>query len=454
AFHPSGLTPTYPLLVDTSLQNSNATISNVVISSASSPGIKTDRAIYQEPPLPALPAAGGKFTDPVFGTQIMRVTDQNDGAINGTFYSYWPTFNCNNTRILVKRSNGDAVYNFDPITFTLGTTRQVLSTTFTAEGAIWSSNDPNILYSVSSGSSLAAKLWKFDASTGTYISIRDFTADVPAGDFFFQMSKSEDNDVFAWTRYHRDPNGLHNTKVGYMVYRVSTNSILLNQTLSTIDDLDEVQIDKSGRWLLVKGEASLAANISNYIRDGQNSWSRNGLVKGDPDRAPIGHSDNGTGYNIGFEVDGSSGADYGYVRRNFSSPHSSLVTVLDLRPDYSQSSHNSLLATNESWMLVETYAGASVGDGLFHRELFQVKTDGSGSVRRFCHHRSIYGLNNTDAYWDQPRANISRDGQFVAFTSNWSTANGRRDMFIVKIPPASSTGITWVNQANVTATSN
>jgi hypothetical protein len=33
-----------------------------------SPGIKTDRAVYPEPPLPALPPAGGKYIDPVFGT--------------------------------------------------------------------------------------------------------------------------------------------------------------------------------------------------------------------------------------------------------------------------------------------------------------------------------------------------------------------------------------------------
>ncbi len=32
------------------------------------PSIKTDRAVYPEPPLPTLPNAGGTFTDPVFGT--------------------------------------------------------------------------------------------------------------------------------------------------------------------------------------------------------------------------------------------------------------------------------------------------------------------------------------------------------------------------------------------------
>ena len=42
------------------------------------PGIKTDRAVYAEPLLPIVPSAGDKFNDPVFGTEIMRATDESD----------------------------------------------------------------------------------------------------------------------------------------------------------------------------------------------------------------------------------------------------------------------------------------------------------------------------------------------------------------------------------------
>jgi hypothetical protein len=37
-------------------------------------------------------------------------------------------------------------------------------------------------------------------------------------------------------------------------------------------------------------------------------------------------------------------------------------------------------------------------------------------------------------YWDSPRANISRDGRFVIFTSNVE-GRGQRDVFILKVPP-------------------
>ena len=47
-------------------------------------GLKTDRRVYRKPPLPPLPRAGGKFIDPVFGTEIMRATDESDGPGAGS----------------------------------------------------------------------------------------------------------------------------------------------------------------------------------------------------------------------------------------------------------------------------------------------------------------------------------------------------------------------------------
>src|SRR4051794_26607769 len=41
--------------------------------------VKTDRRVYAEPAPPPLPEAGGTFVDPVFGTTLIRVTDQRDG---------------------------------------------------------------------------------------------------------------------------------------------------------------------------------------------------------------------------------------------------------------------------------------------------------------------------------------------------------------------------------------
>src|SRR5262249_44819950 len=55
-------------------------------------GYVTDRDVHAEPTLPSLPAAGGTFVDPTFGTTIVRATDEHDCASCTTAYSYWPTF--------------------------------------------------------------------------------------------------------------------------------------------------------------------------------------------------------------------------------------------------------------------------------------------------------------------------------------------------------------------------
>jgi hypothetical protein len=71
-------------------------------------------------------------------------------------------------------------------------------------------------------------------------------------------------------------------------------------------------------------------------------------------------------------------------------------------------------------------------------EIIAVRTDGVPTVWRFAHHRSVYAGN----FWDTPRGNVSQDGRFFMFTSNWEktlgvekSGNIRRDVFIVELAP-------------------
>src|SRR5262249_18342454 len=116
----------------------------------------------------------------------------------------------------------------------------------------------------------------------------------------------------------------------------------------------------------------------------------------------------------------------GLTSRHLGNPHAQwLVFPFN---DWSISVHISMLANNETWALVSTY-GSKSGTGPFQNEILQASTGGSGQVRRLAHHHA----NATD-WSQQPRANISHDGRYVAFTSNWGT--GRKDMYVLQIPPA------------------
>ena len=103
------------------------------------PPVTTSRRIYKEPGLPALPAAGGKFREPVFGTELMRATDERDGAAPGlgTYYSHWPTFNSDNTLLLIRRgTSGDAILKrFDPVRFELRGAAEPLPASIPNSGA-------------------------------------------------------------------------------------------------------------------------------------------------------------------------------------------------------------------------------------------------------------------------------------------------------------------------------
>ncbi|MFN2454913.1 MAG: hypothetical protein ABR577_11900 [Pyrinomonadaceae bacterium] len=372
---------------------------------------KTDRRIYAEAALPALPKAGGKLMDAAFGTELMRVTDEADGTSNGTFYSYWPTFNATSTRLLAKRGLGDAIYDFDPVNFTLGA-KQLLPTlpdgkTLITEGAIWSTTDADVLYGMAFGS---AKVWQYNAATHVFAQLGDLSATLGAGHTLWQMSMSDNGDVFAFT--HKNEAG---QVVGYVVYQRSTNRVLVNVANA---DANEVRIDKTGRFLTVTLNRADAQGKPYYIHDLQ-SGVVTGLTDGEPDYAP-GHSDVGAGIVVGWDRWQNR-----VLARDLSNAHA-FRQVLAMGNDWTQNTHYSMLGGGDQWVLVEFYDGGTA-PGLFHRELVMVKTDGSQQLQRIVHHRSVM-----KDYWDQPRANMSRDNRFVAFTSNWG-GTSRQDLFIARV---------------------
>ncbi|HEV7903242.1 MAG TPA: hypothetical protein VGO96_05320, partial [Pyrinomonadaceae bacterium] len=379
-------------------------------------GIKTDFEVYAQGSLPALPASGGKFNDPVFGTEIMRVTDAAVAPNSaGTSYSYWPSFNADNTRLLVMGGSDGAgviLYKFDPVTFRLGAKETLPAVNGVypfSYDLTWSHNEPDILYAHAGTS-----VWRYNALSRTYALAFDLASRLPAGYYFSQSSMSADDDVFACTLQQTGTWAV----VGYMAYRRSTDTIIYISP----DDNNEVKVDKSGRYLFVNTNDMGAGKIEVRIVD-LVTGQATGLTDDAPDHAPS-HYDVGTGMAVG-------NGDFlvGISARKLATPHS-YDKILDLSGQRNYGGfHLSMLADNEDWSLVSFYTPHI--NGVMQGEVVQVATDGSNRVRRLFHHRSVL-----TTYYDSPRANISRDGRFVAFTSNWGVAGGRQDMFVARIDPA------------------
>jgi len=380
--------------------------------------IKHDYGTYPVPPAPSLPAAGGTIVDPTFETTIMRLTDANDGPDCINAYSYWPTFNVNNTRLMVFSGTAPLLYQFDPANFRIlgkeiWDTPTPIGGTIGWEDAIWSGSNPDVIYA---HDNIGMHLWAYNVATKTYTLLADFTSQFNPGDYLWQMSMSVRNDnVFSFTRRDRRYN-----MVGYLVWKRNTNQVIYDVTT---DLVDETQVDKSGKYLVVKTGQQGAGKIEVKVVDLKTLVVED-LTDNGPDYAPS-HSDNGNRIIVGADNWRNQ-----LTYRTLADPHSP-STLISYEDDWTQAYHVSMLANNEKWVLISGYSVTTgTPDGPFHDELYQVATDGSGRVRRVAHHFSIYGGD----YYALPRADISRDGHFVAFTSNWGVEGGRKDVFVLKIP--------------------
>jgi hypothetical protein len=248
------------------------------------------------------------------------------------------------------------------------------------------------------------------------------------------MNMSADDDVFSWSRMRvgRD------APLAYLVWRRSTNKILFD-TPNTMD-FNEVHVDKTGKWLSIPLNKPLPNGDAMEFLDldtGALSW----IVRGAPDYKP-GHGDLGSDCIVGFDawLDG-------ITWRRMSTPHM-VRHVFYFRTaigreggmtDWTHDFHGTMLADNEDWITIGTHRDPSatqVGTGIYDDEILQVSLDGSERIRRLCHTRSAYDdKTETSGYWAAPKPTISRDGRFIAFTSNWEKS-GRYDLFIARIQPA------------------
>jgi hypothetical protein len=377
---------------------------------ANTDNVITDYRVYPAPAQPKLPSAGRTFVDPTFHTTILRLTDSRDGKDNRNQYSYWPSFNKNSTYLWITCDNIAYLYSFDPINFRATNKRRLFQDLPSGvspfiEDMIWSSTDPHTIFFHD-----GIRLWAYQVVTNTYTLVNDFRNSLPSSNLW-QMSKSDDDSVFAFTRKDADYQ-----VVGYIAWNRGTKT-LIRKDRKTVD---EVQIDKSGRYVLVKTGESGAGTIEGEVLDLKTGQTEK-LIDNEPDFNP-GHSDMGKGIVIGHE-----NWQNRVLRRDLATPHS-FISIFEW-PDWNQSNHYSLLSENEDWLLVSSYGEVEPSKaGAFTDEIFLVATDGSKRVRRLAHHYS-----KTKDYYDTPRASISRDGRFALFTSNWGDVT-RRDVFIIKIP--------------------
>ena len=446
----------------------------------------SDRNAYGKPALPLLGQAGFAFADPTFGSNMLRVTDgqTRPGLVNRSFRipsnAHLTAWNAASTAFYVISNDGTVIpYAFDPATraasriHATGTGDGGLTLAFYVEPQ-FSVVNANLIYGVLSGNNNRT-IAQYAFDTGTYTTLLNLDTIVgglagtyvgglmsggtPAENLLaFFGGGAQDSHYYALWAPVGNPSGgkLLNT-VASTLNGVPTGTVLNFH-------LHSAEIDRSGRFVLLYptsvdlGSPRYASQV--YVWDtasGAVTAVTSGGQDGGPAMRPYGHD--ATGYGTWVNQDCCTSSTWDAAQWQFRNL-ASLTQTTDLIAPV-QASKEVYLADHTSWNNAQPTALVPVISSTYRYgnntapwrawddEIIGIDTanGGGGNVWRFAHHRSLVASDSNPAapyFWYEPIANVSPDGQWVVFTSNWEKTLGtdsaegtfRQDVFLVQLTPA------------------
>lgn len=402
-------------------------------------GIVTDRdLVVAEGTFPTM-ALDTPTTDPTFGLTYTVIADNTfqGGTVYkpSVEYPHLSPFNADSTKVWIDVSGAVWVADWNPTTMLASNWEEM--TEFRAESFYFSRTDPDVAYSVDRNTQ--KKILKRNFATDTTTTYKDFTGLIAGGGALKQMAVSEDtDDTFAFT-YNDGTN-----EKDYLVYRKSTDTILVQERMSGDPDLNECHINDTGEYLIAYGYDN-KGRILRFSGAGGTTitrWELGDLWSGGLNAgvAGTGHSDYGREYIVGTDADGL---------HIFRSKWSDLLTSLTAFRDnsiqiydgsraggaYNNGMHIGYRGNDKDWAVVSFY---DIVDGTWEvttNEICLVKVnipdEASKQIQRFQKGRGERGPGAWD-YTEVYKAGGSYDGRFAAFTTN-NKVTGRSYVLVTKI---------------------
>jgi len=384
----------------------------------------------------------GVFSFPApYNTQGVRITNASDCGGSDCVdygYSYWNKINNHagsNTMLIVvglNRARGGAGPTLFTYNKSTGETRNAgplfdANSPFsyaTAEQWYFSRSRPSVLYLGENG----PRMLRYDVLSKSFETVFDVTSLLGGGKYLWQMHSSNDDRVHSATV--KDSNTYQD--LGCLVYREDTHQHLF---FTPKGDYDECQIDKSGRWLVIKENVDNAYNEDNRVINIETGveqvlWDQNGAA---------GHSDMGYGYIVG-EDDKWGANPYGVRVWQFGSNMTSASgQVVYAMPSWSGPGVGHIAHSNSQPGLpisAQMACSSNAGDFSLARtnEIVCFRLD--GSMQALVVAPNMTDLNaaggGSDAYSKRPKGNIDPTGEYFLWASNMG--GNRADVFIVRIP--------------------
>lgn len=394
-----------------------------------------DTNVYSVPSL-AEPAPRQWFTDPTFGTCLVRVTDRandlspddpSDGMVNE--YARVQSFNANGSRLLAHGTDG-TWYLYDAQTLLpLGELPLEVEPR-------WDADDPDIVYY-----SDETRLMSYDVQTADQTEVHDFADDFPG-----------QNLVAVWTRYEGSPSrdsrywGLMaqdeewNT-VAFVVYDRQTDQVItrnMRGVPGVEEGIDHVTMSPLGNYFIASfdhycqhghlGDDAHPCGLMVYGRDLTNG---RGLLR------IIGHYDPALD-DQGGEVIIYQGIDTDHI--SMLDLTTGAVTPL-WEIDFSHTAiglHFSGLAFDRpGWAVVSTHDDDVATHTWMDDQVFVVELKPGGRVVRLAHTHSLVDESQPEEYyyWAEPHASANPDLTRVLFTTNWGRFDtGEVEMFMIALP--------------------
>jgi hypothetical protein len=443
-------------------------------SSVATYAARADRSTHSKPPLPQLGPAGFTFTDPAFGSRMLRVTDASTrpGAINQSYTTpsaaHQTAWNANSTYFYLRSVDGYFVpYAFNASSMSAS---RIQPTGSGAGGLVVNSQtepqfsfvSPNILYVSRQDSTYDWPIIRqFDFSTGAYTDLLNLgeVAPIAHSTYTGGLSSSAGATERVMAFFGGAAQDQH-----YLVAVFAANNprslVVLDTTNSTttVNDqrtntniplgfhLHHAFLDKSGQYVILETTAvdrgspnySAPLYVWDTIANTFTALPETGGLSG-------GHYATGFGTLVNQDCCTSTSWDAAQWQfRPLATPNANhdLVTVLTPQETYS--------GDHPSWNNAQPTALVPFVTAFYRTpsetapwrpwddEIVAVQTDGSAAnatVWRFAHHRT-----SIVSFWDMPRANVSQDGRFAIFTSNWEKTLGtdpgsgpREDVFLVEL---------------------
>ncbi len=390
----------------------------------------SDRVIRPKPPLPQLGPAGSTLRDPTFGSIILRVTDAQTvpAKPNAAFFtpagSFVQAWAPDSRRVFIRSDAGILVFDFDP-----ATVRAKLHGPLPFDGPAFSGVTNDLIYGIRGKSIVACSLAA--RSSTVVLDLNTVVPDYPQ--YQYAVSVSADDAKFAVSF-----SGIQDT-FRYLVWfdRRAGTRHLLDLKNSTLDGrpapirfppgagIHSQDLDRSGRYVSFCGPQIPGQNACFWdVQAGTftprtNKWSGHAVLG-------YGRQVNQSGVAVPGTTDGR-----GFCLRDLATPNQNLRQLIDPPPSppyaWTYGGHWSWASARPD--VLNPVVGTFYRDpdkrgwGLWDDEVVGVRTDGQAStVWRFAHHRTVFDGSN---FWDCPRGNLSPDGRWFIFTSNWEKTLGR-----------------------------